>query len=70
MTRPKVSGDQVSFISGYTYAQRPAAFTWNDRDYQVESVLAEWKTPGGKIFLVRTTSGEEFELIYADDGND
>ena len=67
MSVPRVSGDQVTFISGYTYAQRPTALTWNDQKYQVETVLAEWKTPDGKIFLVRTTGGEEFELVYDGD---
>jgi hypothetical protein len=63
MSPPRVPGDQVSYFSGYTYAQRPVSFTWNDRPYQVETVLGEWKTPDKKIFLVRTTSGEEFELV-------
>lgn len=63
MSIPKVPGEQVSFHSGHTYAQRPVAFTWNERNHQVEAVLAEWKTPDHKIFLVRTTSGDEFELV-------
>jgi hypothetical protein len=64
---PRVPGDQVSFFSGHTYAQRPVAFTWDGQKYQVETVLSEWKTPDGKIFLVRTTGGEEFELVYVGD---
>jgi len=70
VTRPQVSGGQISFVSGYTYAQRPAVFAWEGREYQVEAVLAEWKTPDGKNFVVRTTSGEEFELVYHEDAND
>ena len=62
--KPRVPGDQVEFFSGHTYAQRPVAFTWEGQNYQVESVLAESMTPEGKIFLVRTVSGEEFELVY------
>lgn len=63
MSTQRVPGDQVSYFSGHTYAQRPVSFTWNDRLYHVEKVLAEWKTPDAKIFLVCTTSGEEFELV-------
>jgi hypothetical protein len=64
MSVPRVSGDQVEFFSGYTFAQRPTAFTWNDQEYRVDKVIAEWKTPDGKIFLIRTTQGEKFELVY------
>ena len=65
--RPRVPGEQVKFFSGHTYAQRPVAFTWEGRKYHVETVLAESMTPEGKIFQVRTTSGEEFELVYQED---
>jgi len=68
--RRRVPGDQVTFYSGHTYAQRPVAFTWEDQNYQVETVLAESLTPEGKIFLVRTTSGDEFELVYQEGEND
>lgn len=68
--RPSVPGDQVEFYSGHTYAQRPVAFTWEGHHYQVETVLAESMTPDGKIFLVRTTSGKEFELVYQEDENE
>jgi hypothetical protein len=67
MSLPRVPGDLVSFFSGHTYAQRPVSFIWNDQEYQVEMVLSEWKTPDGKIFQVRTTGGEEFELVYEGD---
>lgn len=60
----RVSGDQVSFFSGHTYAQRPVRFIWDGQTYQVDRVLAEWKTPDGKIFLVRTTDDQEFEIVY------
>lgn len=63
MSAQRVPGDQVSFYSGHSFAQRPLSFTWNERQYQVEEVLVEWKTPDEKIFLVRTTEGEEFELV-------
>ncbi|NIX59531.1 MAG: hypothetical protein GWN14_27305 [candidate division Zixibacteria bacterium] len=60
----------MDFISGYTYAQRPVSLMWEDRKYEVETVIAEWKTPEGKHFMVSTTSGDEFEIIYQNDGID
>lgn len=65
--KPRVAAEQIEFFSGHTYAQRPVAFTWEGRKYQVETILSEWKTPDGKIFLVCTTSDEEFELVYQDE---
>ena len=41
-----------------------------DRKYEVKTVIAEWKTPEGKHFMVSTTSGDEFEIIYQNDGID
>ena len=68
--RRRVPGNQATFYSGHTYAQRPVAFSWEGQNYQVETVMAESMTPEGKIFLVRTTSGEAFELVYQEDEND
>lgn len=65
--KPRVPGDQIEFYSGDSHAQRPVAFTWEGRKYQVETVFGEAMTPEGKIFLVITTSGEEFVLVYQED---
>ncbi len=67
MSITQVPGEQVSFYSGHSHAERPVAFTWNDKCYQVENVIAEWRTPDGKIFLVQTTDGQKFELIWKND---
>lgn len=55
---------EVECYSGHTYAQRPRAFTWRGQRYQVEAVERTWRTPQGLCFLVRTSEGSVFELVY------
>jgi len=55
---------EVECYSGHTYAQRPRAFTWRGRCYQVQAVERAWRTPQGPCFLVRTQEGSGFELVY------
>lgn len=31
---------------------------------EVAAVSAEWRTPDGKTFLVRTPNGQVFKLVY------
>lgn len=54
----------VECHSGYEYAQRPAAFIWLDQRCEVAQVDAEWRTPDGKGFRVRTREGQLFDLFY------
>ncbi len=58
--------DLVECHSGYEYAERPTALTWQGRRLEVEAVEAEWRIPGGKKFRVRTADGQVFELLYAE----
>ncbi len=56
--------DMVECHSDYTYPERPVALTWEGRRLEVTEVLREWRNPDGKGFRVRTTDGQEFELLY------
>lgn len=56
----------VECHSGYEYAERPTALTWQGRRYAIAAVEAEWRIPGGKKFRVRTEDGQVFELLYVE----
>lgn len=58
------AGAQVWCYAGSSYAQRPRAFLWQGQRIAVASVAAEWRTPDGKTFLVRTSGGQVFKLVY------
>ena len=55
----------VKCHSGYTYAQRPVSFEWENVRYAVHSVIAEWVSPEGKLFRVLTDKELAFDLCYA-----
>jgi hypothetical protein len=57
---------RVECHSGYTYAERPVEFVWDERRYLVERVLNQWRLPDGPGFRVLTTAGEQFELTYSE----
>ncbi len=54
----------VECYSGYTFAERPIAFVWNDRRYRVEQILKRWRSPQGPGFRVLTADNAQFELTY------
>jgi hypothetical protein len=54
----------VACHSGYTYAERPTALTWQGQRLLISQVLAEWRLPTGKAFRVCTADGQTFELFY------
>ncbi len=54
----------VTCRSGHTYADRPTAFTWQGRSWQVARVLKRWRSPQGPGFQVLTAGGERFTLTY------
>jgi hypothetical protein len=60
---------KVTCFSGHTYAQRPRAFSWQGEEFEVSAVVSEAHTPQGKNFVVKTTSGELFNLDYTIDTN-
>lgn len=56
--------DLVECHSGYTYAEKPVALTWEGQRLEIDAILAQWRTPEEKHFRVRTSDGGEFELVY------
>ena len=54
----------VECHSDYTYAERPIALTWDGRRLEIVKILAQRRTPDEKLFRVRTSDGQEFELSY------
>ena len=58
--------DIVECHSGYTYAEKPLAFLWEGRRYEIEHIIKNWRIPGGICFSVETTDGSHFELFYGE----
>jgi hypothetical protein len=58
-------GELVECHSGFTYADRPVALTWEGRHLEIVEILAEWRTPEKNHFRVRTSNNLEFELAYS-----
>jgi hypothetical protein len=56
---------RVVCFSGHRYAQRPIAIIWEDKRLEISDVEAEWHTPEGKRFWVRTVDGDGFDLSYS-----
>ena len=54
----------VRCISSHTYAQRPVSFTYKDREYQVKQMIAEWREPSEKSFIVLSECGQRFKLSF------
>lgn len=65
MNAPEASA-VVECRSDYAYAQRPTALVWEGRRLEVASLQAEWRTPAGRHFRVRTAEGRVFELRYVE----
>ncbi len=55
---------QVSCYSGRDYAERPLSFVMDDRTFEIETVVKEWKEPGEKHFLVADRDSNLYELCY------
>jgi hypothetical protein len=56
----------VECHSGFTYAERPTALSWQGQRLVVAAVLEEARTPAGRRFRVRAEDGQEFELVYCE----
>ena len=56
--------DQVFCHSGYEFAERPTAFIYGGERFPVEKVVARWRIPHGKRFLVQTVENRTFILQY------
>jgi hypothetical protein len=59
----------VECHSGYEYADRPTAFVWEGERKEIIDLLASWRTPQGKYFIIKTSDLHVFELCY-DQAND
>jgi hypothetical protein len=57
-------GEIVECHSGFSYADRPVALTWEGRRLEIVEILAEWRTPEEKHYRVQTTDGRQFTLAY------
>ena len=59
----------VECRSGFTYAEKPIALTWESQRLEIIEITARWRSPQARHFRVRTSNGQEFELSYreADD---
>ncbi|MEN6572497.1 MAG: hypothetical protein ABFD24_11715 [Anaerolineaceae bacterium] len=55
---------RVECYSGSEYPERPVAFYWQGKRFEVEKILTDAITPPGKSFRVLTADGHEFTLSY------
>ena len=69
MISPPQQDVVVECHSGHTYAQRPTAFWWENERFEVATIEAEWRSPTGKHFQVKTRNEATFELIYREAGD-
>lgn len=60
----------VECHSGYTYAERPTAFTWQGQRHIITEILSQGRTPHAKAFRVRTKDGQVFELSCVEAGDE
>ncbi len=56
--------ETVECHSGFAYAERPVALTWDGQRLEVDSVLATWRTPGERCFRVLAGGLRVFDLVY------
>jgi hypothetical protein len=56
--------EPVACHSGYDYAERPTAINQDGRWIEIETILAEWRTPTQKGFRVKLRDERLFRLIY------
>jgi hypothetical protein len=56
--------DQVFCRSGHEFADRPTAFIWEGERLQIDELVARWRTPYGKRFLVRIGGNRIFTLVF------
>ncbi|HNR46772.1 MAG TPA: hypothetical protein PKH92_05305 [Anaerolineaceae bacterium] len=58
--------DPVECHSGFEYAERPIALTWEGQRLEIAAIESTWRIPGGKCFRVCTANGQTFELFYGE----
>jgi hypothetical protein len=60
----------VECHSGFTYADKPVALTWEGLRLEIVDIPAQWRTPDERHFRVRTSNGQDFELSYREAANE
>jgi hypothetical protein len=63
-------GELVECHSGFTYADKPVALTWESRRLEIIEITTQWRSPKARHFRVRTSNGQEFELSYCEADNE
>jgi hypothetical protein len=63
-------GEPVECHSGFTYAEKPIALTWEARRLEIVEITARWRSPLGPGFRVCTGNGQYFELSYREADNE
>ena len=63
-------GELVECHSGFTYADKPIALTWEGRRLEIIEITAQWHSPEARYFRVRTSDGQEFELSCRETDNE
>lgn len=61
-----LAAELVECHSGFAYAERPIALTWEGRRLEIAEVEDMWRIPGGRCFRVRVQDGRAFELFYGE----
>jgi len=56
----------VECNSGFAYAEKPVALTWEGQRLEITSILSQWRLPGQMCFRVETSDGQVFELFYGE----
>jgi len=63
-------GELVECRSGFTYADKPIALTWESRRLEIVEIKARWRSPQAWNFRVRTSNEQEFELSFCEADNE
>lgn len=58
--------DLVECHSGSRYGERPIALRWEGQRLEILAVEAQWRSPEGPCFRVRTGGDQVFELLYSE----
>jgi hypothetical protein len=56
--------DPVICRSEGDYAERPVALYWKGQRVEITEILARWRLPEGRRFLVRVEGEVLFDLFY------
>ena len=62
--------EPVECHSGFTYADRPIALTWENHRLEIIEIPARWRSPEKRHFRVRTSTGQDFELSFREADNE